>query len=346
MLEKQQNNHEHLQVERAIDELRRQQGITLTGAGNQKTGYFPAEFIQTDTPEPAFLLVTAARAKNLGLPAASLRIRAAGLDMAQRLALTDPTAPQPPLPQLATQPASHADALALKLAKYASLLPALVIPAAPPAPWLQVDMAEAERYITHPQVEVFETSQAQLPIEAAEQTRILCFRTRQGMSTHLALLIGTPEKQGAPLVRVHSSCVTGDILGSLRCDCGDQLHMALEQIAQAGSGVLIYLHQEGRGIGIANKLRAYRLQEQGIDTFDANLMLGFEEDERDFSVAAAILRYLGIGPITLLTNNPHKRAALENAGITVKDRVGLVAASGRHNHAYLQAKVKKSGHLF
>ena len=352
MLEKQQNKEPHLQVERAIDELRRQQGVVISEPGGHEVGNLPAEFLDAATfaalqPHSTHLLITAARARSLGLPASDTRIETRGLTLAQLHSISDPTAPQATLPQLETTGASFIDSMALKLAKYASLLPALLlVQNAPLTHWLRVEAADIEDYIANPQLEIFETAHAQLPLETAENTRLLCFRTRHSMSSHLALLVGEPEKDASPLVRVHSSCVTGDLLGSLRCDCGDQLHMALRQISEAGSGILIYLHQEGRGIGIANKLRAYRLQEQGMDTYDANLMLGYEEDERDFSVAAAILRHLNIGPVTLLTNNPHKRSALEKAGVAVKERISLSAPVGTHNHAYLDAKAKNPATCF
>ena len=149
----------------------------------------------------------------------------------------------------------------------------------------------------------------------------------------------------APLVRVHSSCVTGDLLGSLRCDCGSQLQLALSQMKEAGAGILLYLHQEGRGIGITSKLRAYALQERGLDTFAANEQLGFSEDERDFSIAGELLKALGHTRIRLLTNNPDKIDAFDVSGITITERLPLITPSNTHNHAYLEAKKIKRGHL-
>lgn len=145
---------------------------------------------------------------------------------------------------------------------------------------------------------------------------------------------------------MHSSCVTGDILGSLRCDCGSQLQLALSKIKKYGYGVLLYLNQEGRGIGITNKIRSYKLQEQGLDTYEANHKLGFADDERDFSIAAAILKSLKISEINLLSNNPHKLAELKKHGIVIKKRVPIVGKSGKYNKAYITAKVEKAGHIF
>ena len=176
-----------------------------------------------------------------------------------------------------------------------------------------------------------------------EKTEIVAFRLPGGPE-HLALLIGDPYGT-TPLVRLHSSCLTGDLLGSLKCDCGDQLHAALHAIAESGGGILLYLQQEGRGIGLINKLRAYALQDQGFDTVDANLRLGFEIDEREFALAANMLKALGFGTIRLLTNNPAKVTGLEAEGITVSERLPLKAGEGAHNEAYLRTKRDRTGHM-
>jgi len=172
---------------------------------------------------------------------------------------------------------------------------------------------------------------------------LLAFRADGDTAEHVALLIGAPNGQ-PPLVRVHSECLTGDALGSLKCDCGPQLEAALTAIAASGWGILLYLRQEGRSIGLVNKLRAYQLQDQGFDTVDANHRLGFQDDERDFAVAARMLERLGQTRIRLLTNNPKKAAALEAAGIEVAETVPLKAGKGPHNQAYLATKRDRSGH--
>ncbi len=148
------------------------------------------------------------------------------------------------------------------------------------------------------------------------------------------------------LARLHSECFTGDLLGSLKCDCGEQLRGAIKEISSAGSGVLLYLAQEGRGIGLINKLRAYRLQDQGFDTIEANERLGFEADERLYGIAAKMFSLLGHKSVRLMTNNPEKVAALEAAGIEVAERVPHAFESNEHNRAYLDTKAKKAGHLF
>jgi len=161
----------------------------------------------------------------------------------------------------------------------------------------------------------------------------------------VALMQGPLDGNTIPLVRLHSECLTGDVLGSLRCDCGEQLDEALALIASADSGVLLYLHQEGRGIGLANKIRAYALQDQGLDTVDANLALGLPVDRREYASAAEILRHLGLRQVRLLTNNPLKSAALELHGIQVVERVPLAVRPNSVNQRYLRTKADRMGHL-
>ncbi len=185
---------------------------------------------------------------------------------------------------------------------------------------------------------------ARVPLADAEDARLIAFRPRDGGLEHLAILIGTPDPAAPVLVRLHSECFTGDLLASLRCDCGDQLRGGIAAIAQAGGGLLLYLAQEGRGIGLVNKLRAYRLQDAGFDTLDANEQLGFDADERVYLPAAEMLRQLGFGTVRLLTNNPDKVAALKRYGIRVAERVPHVFASNGHNERYLRTKATRSGH--
>ncbi|MDI9878579.1 bifunctional 3,4-dihydroxy-2-butanone-4-phosphate synthase/GTP cyclohydrolase II [Flectobacillus longus] len=173
---------------------------------------------------------------------------------------------------------------------------------------------------------------------------LIAFKQLNTGESHLALVKGTWEKDEPVLVRVHSSCVTGDIFGSCRCDCGAQLHNAMEMVEKAGKGVVLYMFQEGRGIGLINKLKAYKLQEQGRDTVEANLELGFKMDERDYGVGAQILRDLGVGKIKLISNNPKKRAALFGYGLEIVETVAIEIAPNPHNERYLQTKRDKMGH--
>ncbi len=173
---------------------------------------------------------------------------------------------------------------------------------------------------------------------------LIAFTQVNTSEIHLAMKKGNWEKDEPVLVRVHSSCITGDILGSLRCDCGDQLHAALEQIEENGKGLVLYMNQEGRGIGLLNKLKAYKLQEQGRDTVEANLELGFGMDERDYGVGAQILRHLGVTKMKLISNNPRKRAGLLGYGLEVVETVAIEIASNPHNEKYLKTKKEKLGH--
>ena len=186
---------------------------------------------------------------------------------------------------------------------------------------------------------------ARLPLEVSEAGRLHIFRPDDGAEEHYAVEIGRPDRSQPVLSRLHSACFTGDLLGSLKCDCGPQLRGALAQMGTEGAGVLLYLNQEGRGIGLANKMRAYSLQDQGFDTVEANHRLGFEDDERDFRIGAEILKRMGFSAVRLLTNNPAKVARMEHCGIKVTKRVPLKVGENAHNHAYLATKAAKSGHL-
>ena len=190
-----------------------------------------------------------------------------------------------------------------------------------------------------------EIAAARVPLAVSEAGRVRVFRPRDGTEEHYAVEVGAPDRGKPVLCRLHSACFTGDLCGSLKCDCGPQLHAALEQIGAAGSGVLLYLNQEGRGIGLANKMRAYALQDQGFDTVEANHRLGFEDDERDFRLGANMLRTMGFREVRLMTNNPRKVAMMESCGLRVVERVPLRVGRTRFNEGYLATKAAKSGHL-
>lgn len=242
----------------------------------------------------------------------------------------------------------------VRLAKIAALLPAVI--EAPIAARALAALVKREglvsvraddiaRHDVSAGVALKTVARARLPLAGAEETRVLAFRPSSGEREHLALLIGSPEPPGPVLVRLHSECLTGDLLGSLKCDCGDQLRGAISAIGKAGHGILLYLAQEGRGIGLINKLKAYELQDQGFDTIDANQRLGFEADEREFAMAAEMLKYLGFSSVRLLTNNPDKVGALARHGISVVERVAHTFPTNPHNEVYLATKKAKAGHL-
>ena len=295
--------------------------------------------------EPAVLLVSASRAGSLLpslQPPGPVALRAEGLEWSELQAMADPTFPPP---QTAAQPAALPEGAeaALALAVLARLLPALV---AIPAPG-RVGVAESDvrNHASLSADALVRVSEATVPLEDVADARLVAFRSPGTGAEQYAVLIGRPEDAAEPLVRVHSECFTGDLLGSMRCDCGSQLRGAIRRIAEEGAGAVLYLAQEGRGIGLPNKLRAYTLQDRGLDTLDANLALGFAADERDFLTAAAMLRQLGLRRIRLLTNNPDKLTALAAHGIEVAGRVSLVFPSNGVNERYLQTKATRFRHL-
>ncbi|MCB2115752.1 MAG: GTP cyclohydrolase II [Rhodobacteraceae bacterium] len=240
---------------------------------------------------------------------------------------------------------------AVALTKSAHLLPAALLVSVPDGAALAVregltliDWDRAKPVMAQATV-LSPVVSARVPMEAAEAGRLHVFRPEDGGEEHYAIEIGKPARDKPVLARLHSACFTGDLLGSLKCDCGPQLRAALAQMGAEGAGVLLYLNQEGRGIGLANKMRAYSLQDQGFDTVEANHRLGFEDDERDFRLGAGILKKLGFSSVRLLTNNPAKVRMMEAMGIAVTERVPLMVGETRHNAAYLATKAKKSGHL-
>ena len=240
---------------------------------------------------------------------------------------------------------------ALALVKSAHLLPAALLVPVPHGvaladehaltllPLAEIAPELARMSPLHPVVS------ARLPMVASTAGRVHVFRAEDGGAEHYAIEIGQPDRAAPVLARLHSACFTGDVLGSLKCDCGPQLRAALAQMGAEGAGVLLYLNQEGRGIGLANKMRAYSLQDQGFDTVEANHRLGFEDDERDFRIGAGILRQMGFGAVRLLTNNPRKIAMMESCGLRVAERVPLKVGETAQNAAYLATKAAKSGHL-
>ncbi|MGQ3031075.1 MAG: GTP cyclohydrolase II [Ferrovibrionaceae bacterium] len=235
---------------------------------------------------------------------------------------------------------------AVALAKQAQLLPAALFYAAEDAPDDAVSLSAAA-VLAYPAVAAAHlriVGEARVPLADAETTRLVAFRPEDGGVEHIAIVVGDPPKAAPVLARLHSECFTGDLLGSLRCDCGEQLRGAIRVMQEAGGGVVLYLAQEGRGIGLINKLRAYRLQDQGFDTVEANERIGFDPDERVFLVAATMLRLLGYEAVRLMTNNPDKVGQLSRHGITVVERVAHQFAPNPHNQAYLDTKKKRSGH--
>lgn len=306
------------------------------------------------------MLVSSARAVTLKLanqrdaavPDAPVLIRAAEpFDLAMARALADPALDLafPLKGPFAADPLAQADAAraAMELARLAGVLPAFLVDPQGTGEAQRVDPADLADWKDTAHLVV--ATRARLPVSAAEDAEIVAFRSLHDLREHVALVIGRQDGNRAPLVRLHSECLTGDILGSLKCDCGPQLDAALHAMADearsGGWGVLLYLRQEGRGIGLVNKLRAYRLQDQGFDTVDANNRLGLPTEARDFPVAARMLDLLGVHAIRLMTNNPAKVAALAAQGVTVAERVPHQLPANPHNARYLDTKRDRTGHL-
>ncbi len=354
-------------LDRAAGDLRRRLPVLIdTESGAHLV--FAAELVEADDLEtirqygPLRVLITRQRAAVLKIPHKGRPVVALAdapwMTAGIVRAIADPTSDlSTPLKgpfRVLDDDGPAADVAALRLLRRAALLPAAVSVAMTPdeADALAGDNVllrvgaeplDAETADAVPRLGI--VADARLPMADAPGGRIVAFRPEGGGVEHLALLIGDPNPSDPVLVRLHSECLTGDVLGSLKCDCGTQLREALRVIDAAGGGVLLYLAQEGRGIGLIAKLKAYALQDQGFDTVDANLRLGFSVDERAFAPAAAMLRALGFRRIRLLTNNPEKVTALAAQGIEVVERVGHRFPENPHNAHYLATKRDRSGHI-
>jgi len=253
---------------------------------------------------------------------------------------------------LATERDGPADLhrLAVDLVKSARLLPAALVLLGAPQTFDQIKdltalLAKPSAKLLGDMASLSLVAAARVPLSVSNAGRVHVFRPEDGGEEHYAVEIGSPDREAPVLARLHSACFTGDVLGSLKCDCGPQLQAALAKMGEEGAGVLLYLNQEGRGIGLANKMRAYALQDQGFDTVEANHRLGFEDDERDFRIGAELLKTMGFSEVRLMTNNPAKIAMMESQGLRVAERVPLKVGEGALNRAYLATKAQKSGHL-
>ncbi|TCS64841.1 GTP cyclohydrolase II [Varunaivibrio sulfuroxidans] len=363
-----------LTVERAVSDLRRGRFVVILGPGGRAVLAQGAEAVTEKSAaalkEAAggdpYLAITARRAAVLGIgsfPSKVVRIIFDAIPDAGRLhRLCNPleTLHESDIARIKTEVIDEhsSESAAAGLNKIARLLPAaLLAPITAPdaddiAGWaarrdyILIDAGDIFQYAAVAARTLKKVSEADVPLVDSEQTRIIAFRPEDGGLEHLAIVIGTLDATAPVLVRLHSECFTGDLLGSLRCDCGDQLRGAIKTIAEHGSGVLLYLAQEGRGIGLVNKLRAYALQDRGFDTLDANEQLGFDADERIYLPAVQMLKQLGVASVRLLTNNPRKVGALTHHGIAVSERVPHSFPSNRHNEIYLNTKSTRGGHLF
>ena len=346
----------HTSVSRGLGEFRGRRPVFIT-AKAEKLLALPvegldrlrlAEFTALCGPVEPQLIVTERRALALGLDAStSMALQLpAGADAATILALvTDATNNRKPSAKLAS-PAATA---AIHLVKISQSLPA-VLAANLAAHTIACDenvvSVEADAVVDfadHATRSLTIASEASVPLSSGTSTRFIVFQDAVGDS-QAAIIVGKPDFANPVPVRLHSACLTGDVFGSRRCDCGDQLRLALARIEELGGGVILYLAQEGRGLGLANKMRTYQLQDEGLDTFDANATLGFDDDERDYGVAAHMLRMLNCTRIVLLTNNPTKLDGLTTAGIEIAGRMQIDAPINADNRRYMKAKAARAEH--
>jgi GTP cyclohydrolase II len=359
-----------LAVDRAISDMRRGQIVAIAGQDKQITLALAAEGatkaaiqrlkdLSQNQPQ---LILTTARVHTLGLGSFTTKSVCAEMGKALRPDLIEGLVN--PLASISKNdffditfsevPLKSGENASIGLAKLARLIPASISVS------LTVEDYKAflndENLIGVKASDIFgyeETaarslravSDAQVPLLDAPNTKIVSFRPADGGIEHFAIIIGEPDPNKPVLIRIHSECFTGDLIGSLRCDCGDQLRGAIQAINTEGSGILLYLAQEGRGIGLVNKLRAYKLQDSGIDTFDANEQLGFDADERVYLPAAQMLEHLGVNEVRLMTNNPEKVSVLKSCDVNVTERVEHAFPTNQHNEPYILAKATKGGHF-
>ncbi len=352
-----------LRLERAADELRRGQPVVVT-SGMRTLLLMPLEL--ANTPALArfdamvggsFVMLTNNRALSLkvaGEDWAAVRLeRPTWMTAEDMVALADPTldlaSPLKGPYRRMSHPSTDLDEAAIKMVKWARLLPAVLAAEVEGPEAFPDQVAVAADEILNADftqaAALRQVASARVPLAGAENTRLVSFRPLAGGIEHIAIIIGEPNRHDPVLMRIHSECFTGDLLGSLKCDCGEQLRGAIKAIEEAGGGVLLYLAQEGRGIGLISKLKAYALQDQGYDTVDANTRLGFDVDERVFAPAAEMLKQLGFKAVRLMTNNPDKVAGLERFGVTVTERVAHKFPTNPHNEQYLATKKAKTGHI-
>jgi GTP cyclohydrolase II len=345
-----------ISVERALSEFRSGRPVLMTSASDAITA-LPVDgmteamlvaFRRLSRPVRPFLLVTARRARAMGVEASGpTGIALPGLCSAGEIfSLASVT---PVSCRFEFVPAGSSAGAAIQLAKHAQRLPALLIGAGNSAavrtcepPLVAVPAEALAQYRRASAAALSFAAEATIPLSGFS-ARFVVFRDGGGGGP-IAVIIGSPDLTQPVPVRLHSACLTGDVFGSRRCDCGDQLRLALMQLAQHGGGIVLYLEQEGRGLGLANKIRTYQLQDGGFDTVDANSVIGFDDDERDYGIAVRMLQMLGCTRIHLMTNNPSKLDALSRAGIDVVGRVPLHGPINADNRRYLAAKATRAGH--
>jgi GTP cyclohydrolase II len=348
----------HTSVSRGLGEFHGRRPVLFTATGEEVLavpvegldGKRLAEFMTLCGPAVPQLILTELRARALGLDASTpmaLSLTAANDANAILALVTDATNDCIPT----ATPASPAAVAAIQLVKISQGLPAVLAASvsghavACEHSIVTVEADAVTRFADDAICSLIVASEASVPLNSGTSTRFVVFRDAMGGSP-VAIIVGKPDLTGAVPVRLHSACLTGDVFGSRRCDCGDQLQLALTRLEDLGGGVILYLAQEGRGLGLANKMRTYQLQDDGLDTFDANTTLGFDDDERDYGIAARMLRMLNCTRVVLLTNNPAKLDGLTSEGIEIAGRMPLEAPINADNRRYMIAKALRSGHRF
>ena len=348
---------EHVGASRALAEFRSGRPVIIADS-NETLLCLPVEGLDKErlaafralaAPITPRLVLTSSRARSLGIDASEpVAIELLDdVDTRTVLALVQDNKPDF---EFLPEPAGAAAAAAIDLVKLAQILPAVLvadtdhtIAAAFEPRIITIDAKAVARFRKEGTQSLKIAGEAHVPLSSSVRTRFVVFHDAFGDDL-VAVIVGTPDLSKPVPVRIHSACLTGDVFGSRRCDCGDQLRLALVRLQEAGGGIILYLAQEGRGVGLANKMRTYKLQDAGLDTVDANTTLGFDDDERDYGVAVRMLQMLGATRVVLLTNNPDKLDSLAEAGIEISGRVPLETPVNVHNRRYLTAKASRAGH--
>ena len=350
-------SREQVGVGRGLGEFRAGRPVVVT-SGPETLLCLPVEGLDRErlaafralcAPIAPRLVLTGRRARSLGIDAddqVALELMS-DADAAMILALVaDATSDHVFVPE----PAGPAATAAVELAKLAQVLPAVLVAETATAvvngynpSIVAVDAAAVTLFRNKATRSLTIAGEAHVPLSSGARTRFVVFRDALG-DDPVAVIVGSPDMSKPVPVRIHSACLTGDVFGSRRCDCGDQLKLALARLQEAGGGIILYLAQEGRGVGLANKMRTYQLQDAGLDTVDANTTLGFDDDERDYGVAVRMLQMLGCTRVVLLTNNPAKIDGLANSGIEVAGRMPIETPVTSDNRRYLTAKASRAGH--
>src|SRR6476646_3034777 len=348
-------NKGHISVSRGVAEFNSLRPVLFT-AQDERLLALPvdglddarlAEFTALCAPSEPYLVITSRRAVALGINTRiSMAVRLSPADDAESILAFVGDSPGEGVPSAV--PAGRAAAAAIQLVKLSHGLPAvLAADLAPHAPasdqLVTVEADAAKSFFDNAIQSLTLASEAVVPLNSGSSARFIVFRDAMG-GNEVAVVVGKPNFTKPVPVRLHSACLTGDVFGSRRCDCGDQLKLALGSVAELGGGIILYLDQEGRGLGLANKMRAYALQDDGLDTVDANTALGFNDDEREYGIAARMLQKLGCTSIYLMTNNPAKLDGLSGLGIEVVGRKPLHAPINAHNRRYMTAKAMRAGH--